>query len=147
MAVAVQIGTYEELQKIIADSDKEYDRERIEQAYLLAAEKHREQRRSSGEPILSTPVGGGNIGGPRYGFRIRYGGAAARRGGGYRLRSGRDREEVRERGGSAGRRRYQAGKDPFFFQRRAAGGKPAKNAHGHGGGYPGHYHQICRPHA
>ena len=32
MAVAVQIGTYEELQKIIADSDKEYDRERIEQA-------------------------------------------------------------------------------------------------------------------
>ena len=56
MAVAVQIGTYEELQKIIADSDKEYDRERIEQAYLLAAEKHREQRRSSGEPYIIHPL-------------------------------------------------------------------------------------------
>ena len=142
MAVAVQIGTYEELQKIIADSDKEYDRERIEQAYLLAAEKHREQRRSSGEPYIIHPLSVAAI----------------------LVGLGMDSESVMagllhdvvedtdcaldEIAKKFGREvAHQAGKDSFFFQRRAAGGKPAKNAHGHGGGYPGHYHQICRPHA
>ena len=55
MALVVQISTYEELKKIIAESGKEYDREQIEAAYRLAEEKHREQKRSSGEPTSSTP--------------------------------------------------------------------------------------------
>mgnify|MGYP002553067746 CR=1 FL=1 len=41
MALVVQISTYEELKKIIAESGKEYDREQIEAAYRLAEEKRR----------------------------------------------------------------------------------------------------------
>lgn len=40
MELAVQISTYEELQKIIAESEKEYDKERIDRAYRCAEEKH-----------------------------------------------------------------------------------------------------------
>ena len=56
MAALVQISTFEELQRIIAESDKEYDAPRIEQAYQLAAEKHQEQKRSSGEPYIIHPL-------------------------------------------------------------------------------------------
>lgn len=56
MALVVQISTYEELKKIIAESGKEYDREQIESAYRLAEEKHREQKRSSGEPYIIHPL-------------------------------------------------------------------------------------------
>ena len=56
MALVVQISTYEELKKIIAESGKEYDREQIEAAYRLADEKHREQKRSSGEPYIIHPL-------------------------------------------------------------------------------------------
>ncbi|MEF2800758.1 MAG: bifunctional (p)ppGpp synthetase/guanosine-3',5'-bis(diphosphate) 3'-pyrophosphohydrolase [Acutalibacter sp.] len=56
MALVVQISTYEELKKIIAESGKEYDREQIEAAYHLAEEKHREQKRSSGEPYIIHPL-------------------------------------------------------------------------------------------
>ncbi len=56
MQLAVQISTYEELEKIIADSEKEYDKERINRAYRLAEEKHRPQRRSSGEPYIIHPL-------------------------------------------------------------------------------------------
>ena len=56
MALVVQISTYEELKKIIAESGKEYDREQIEAAYRLAEEKHREQKRSSGEPYIFHPL-------------------------------------------------------------------------------------------
>ena len=56
MALVVQISTYEELKKIIAESGKEYDREQIEAAYRLAEEKHREQKRSSGEPYIIHPL-------------------------------------------------------------------------------------------
>ena len=56
MALVVQTSTYEELKKIIAESGKEYDREQIEAAYRLAEEKHREQKRSSGEPYIIHPL-------------------------------------------------------------------------------------------
>lgn len=56
MALVVQISIYEELKKIIAESGKEYDREQIEAAYRLAEEKHREQKRSSGEPYIIHPL-------------------------------------------------------------------------------------------
>ena len=56
MALVVQISTYEELKKIIAESGKEYDREQIEAAYRLAEKKHREQKRSSGEPYIIHPL-------------------------------------------------------------------------------------------
>ncbi len=56
MADIIQISSYEELQKIIAESGKEYDRDRIGEAYRLAEEKHRPQRRSSGEPYIIHPL-------------------------------------------------------------------------------------------
>lgn len=56
MELAMQISTYEELEKIIAESEKEYDNERIAQAYRLAEEKHRPQKRSSGEPYIIHPL-------------------------------------------------------------------------------------------
>ncbi len=56
MKLATQISTYDELLKIISDSGKEYDGERIEKAYLLAEEKHRPQRRQSGEPYIIHPL-------------------------------------------------------------------------------------------
>ena len=56
MALVVQISTYEELKKIIEESGKEFDREKIEAAYRLAEEKHREQKRSSGEPYIIHPL-------------------------------------------------------------------------------------------
>jgi len=56
MADIIQISSYEELQKIIGESGKDYDRERIGEAYWLAEEKHRDQRRSSGEPYIIHPL-------------------------------------------------------------------------------------------
>ncbi len=56
MELAVQISSYEELQKIIEESGKEYDKERIDRAYQLAEEKHRPQKRSSGEPYIIHPL-------------------------------------------------------------------------------------------
>lgn len=56
MALVVQISTYEELKKIIEESGKEFDREKIEAAYRLAEEKHSEQKRSSGEPYIIHPL-------------------------------------------------------------------------------------------
>ena len=45
MALVVQISSFEELQEIIENSGKEYDQE-----------KHREQKRSSGEPYIIHPL-------------------------------------------------------------------------------------------
>ncbi len=56
MELVVQINTYEELEKIVAESGKEYDSERIRRAYLLAEEKHRPQKRRSGEPYIIHPL-------------------------------------------------------------------------------------------
>ena len=56
MELAMQISSYEELEKIIAESEKEYDTKRIAQAYCLAEEKHRPQKRSSGEPYIIHPL-------------------------------------------------------------------------------------------
>lgn len=56
MALVVQIVSFEELKKIIKESGKEYDREKIEAAYRLAEEKHRGQKRSSGEPYIIHPL-------------------------------------------------------------------------------------------
>ncbi|WP_322170656.1 RelA/SpoT family protein [Acutalibacter caecimuris] len=51
-----QISTYEELQKIIAESEKEFDRTLIGQAFLLADRMHRDQFRRSGEPYIIHPL-------------------------------------------------------------------------------------------
>ncbi len=52
----MQISTFGELQKMIRESDKGYDENRIEAAYLLAEEKHIDQKRSSGEPYIIHPL-------------------------------------------------------------------------------------------
>ena len=51
-----QISTYEELQKIIAESEKEFDRTLIGQAFLLADRMHRDQFRRPGEPYIIHPL-------------------------------------------------------------------------------------------
>ena len=51
-----QISTYEELQTIIKESGKDYDRAAVGQAYRLAERKHRDQKRSSGEPYIIHPL-------------------------------------------------------------------------------------------
>ena len=51
-----QISSYEELQRIIKESGKEYDRVSIGQAYRLAERMHRGQKRSSGEPYIIHPL-------------------------------------------------------------------------------------------
>ncbi len=56
MPAVRQINTYEELQQIIRESDKEFDRTLIGQAFLLADRKHRDQFRRSGEPYIIHPL-------------------------------------------------------------------------------------------
>ena len=56
MDLVIQISTYEELERIIASSEKEYDTERIGRAYRLAEKYHRSQRRKSGEPYIIHPL-------------------------------------------------------------------------------------------
>lgn len=56
MKLVMQISTYEELEKIIAESGKEYDIDRIKKAYRLADEKHNGQMRRSGEPYIIHPL-------------------------------------------------------------------------------------------
>ena len=56
MDLVVQISTYEELERIITISEKEYDTERIGKAYRLAEEFHRPQKRRSGEPYIIHPL-------------------------------------------------------------------------------------------
>ncbi len=56
MKLVMQISTYEELKTLIAESGKEYDEERINRAYRLAEEKHRDQKRRSGEPYIIHPL-------------------------------------------------------------------------------------------
>ena len=46
MPAVRQINTYEELQNIIKESGKEYDRVAIGQAFRLAERKHRDQKLS-----------------------------------------------------------------------------------------------------
>ena len=55
MALAVQISSYEELEKVIQDSEKEYDQERIRAAYQLAVESMGTRSAARGSPISSTP--------------------------------------------------------------------------------------------
>ena len=91
MALAVQISSYEELEKVIQDSEKEYDQERIRAAYQLAVEKHGDQKRSSGEPYIIHPL---SVAAILVGLGMDSesvdGRAAARRGGGHRLHRGGD---------------------------------------------------------
>ena len=56
MPVIRQISTYEELHNIIEESGKEFDRELIGQAFLLADRMHRNQFRRSGEPYIIHPL-------------------------------------------------------------------------------------------
>ena len=50
------VQTYEELKREIQKSGKPYDLEKIDRAYALAAEAHREQKRKSGEPYIIHPL-------------------------------------------------------------------------------------------
>lgn len=56
MKLVTQISSYEELEKIIGESGKEYDVPRIKEAYLLAEGKHGSQKRKSGEPYIIHPL-------------------------------------------------------------------------------------------
>ncbi len=56
MELVVKISAYEELEKIIAESGKEYDTDRIRRAYDMANDKHGGQMRRSGEPYIIHPL-------------------------------------------------------------------------------------------
>ncbi|MCI9552918.1 MAG: bifunctional (p)ppGpp synthetase/guanosine-3',5'-bis(diphosphate) 3'-pyrophosphohydrolase, partial [Acutalibacter sp.] len=56
MPVVRQISSYEELQNIVQESGKDYDRILIGQAYRLADRMHRDQKRRSGEPYIIHPL-------------------------------------------------------------------------------------------
>lgn len=56
MPVVRQISSYEELQSIVQESGKDYDRVLIGQAYRLADRMHRDQKRRSGEPYIIHPL-------------------------------------------------------------------------------------------
>ncbi len=56
MPAVRQIDSYEQLQSIIKESGKEFDRELIGQAFLLADRMHRDQLRRSGEPYIIHPL-------------------------------------------------------------------------------------------
>jgi len=47
---------YNELLSMIEKSGKNYDKEKIEKAYLFAKELHKEQKRRSGEPYIIHPI-------------------------------------------------------------------------------------------
>lgn len=52
----VHISTFEELEKIIEESGKEYDLPKIKEAFELANKSHIEQKRRSGEPYIIHPL-------------------------------------------------------------------------------------------
>lgn len=54
--LVVKIGSFEELQRIVLESDREYDLEAIQNAYVLACDKHGGQTRRSGEPYIIHPL-------------------------------------------------------------------------------------------
>lgn len=55
-SLAIQIGSYEILEKQIRESGRDYDLDSIKAAYELAEELHRPQKRSSGEPYIIHPL-------------------------------------------------------------------------------------------
>lgn len=54
--VTIQISSFDQLKEIIEKSDKEYDLQRIQQAYELADKQHGGQMRRSGEPYIIHPL-------------------------------------------------------------------------------------------
>ncbi|MEG1427427.1 MAG: HD domain-containing protein, partial [Oscillospiraceae bacterium] len=52
----VRTRTYEELLELLSESERDYDVERIRQAYEIAAAAHTKQKRSSGEPYIIHPL-------------------------------------------------------------------------------------------
>lgn len=55
-SLAIQISSYEVLEKQIRESGRDYDIDAIRAAYNLAEELHRPQKRSSGEPYIIHPL-------------------------------------------------------------------------------------------
>ncbi len=54
--IVKKISTFSELETIIKKSKREYDFDLIRKAYILADEKHRDQKRRSGEPYIIHPL-------------------------------------------------------------------------------------------
>ena len=54
--MAEKLKTYNDLLKLIHDSEREYDFALIDKAYQLAYQMHGDQKRLSGAPYISHPV-------------------------------------------------------------------------------------------
>ncbi|MEG0485641.1 MAG: HD domain-containing protein, partial [Oscillospiraceae bacterium] len=50
------IHTYEELERLISESGRPYDMDKIQRAYLVANKAHEGQSRLSGESYISHPI-------------------------------------------------------------------------------------------
>ena len=145
MALVVQISTYEELKKIIAESGKEYDREQIEAAYRLAEEKHREQKRSSGEPYIIHPL---SVAAILVGLGMDS----------QSVMAGLLHDVVEDTDCTLEDIQKQFGKEvallidgvtklgkiPYSSREEQQAENLRKIAHGHGRGHPRHHHQVCR---
>ena len=54
--MAEKLRTYNDLLKLIQDSEREYDLALIDKAYQLAYQMHGDQKRLSGAPYISHPI-------------------------------------------------------------------------------------------
>lgn len=54
--MAENVKTFEQLLEVIRASDKNYNITKITSAYEFAAEKHKDQKRESGEPYITHPI-------------------------------------------------------------------------------------------
>lgn len=54
--MAENVKTFEQLLEVIKASDKNYNITKITSAYEFAAEKHKDQKRESGEPYITHPI-------------------------------------------------------------------------------------------
>ena len=52
----IHIASFEELERLVAESPRNYDLELLRRAYKLAEASHKGQRRKSGEPYITHPV-------------------------------------------------------------------------------------------
>ena len=54
--MAENVKTFEQLLEVVKASDKNYNITKITSAYEFAAEKHKDQKRESGEPYITHPL-------------------------------------------------------------------------------------------
>ena len=137
---------YRELEAKVREYRPKDDLSGIERAFRFARQWHEGQMRDSGEPYMAHPAMVAlDPGRHAHGHGGHPDGPPARRGRGYQRHRRAGAQGVRRRGRALRRRRDQAEQARFLLGRGAPGGELPQDAAGHGGGYPRHPGQACRP--